>query len=117
VFLIEDTDATTLESLAAKATVATRADPQQDDLPLVSASFRLPANTPAIALVWTARPLDSDRAGAALTLDARDAVGRGEFEPGRYAVRAVGAEGVEFSARVEIVPGQDNRFELTRAQD
>lgn len=108
----EDQDRTTRAQLAERAAIATRAAPGQDDLPLVGATFRIPANFPATPVWWSAVPLDPDATPDAWALPDVQVVGRGEFEPGRYEVTAVGPGEVEFRKVVEIAPGQSNEFLL-----
>ena len=78
----EDSDQTTSAELAERASAATRAAPDQDDLPMVRATFRLPNGFPEVALWWSAVPFDPD------------------MSPGE----------IEFRSVVEIVPDQTNDF-------
>lgn len=105
-----DEDTTTTAQLADAAAAAVRADPAQDALPLVRATFRIPANFPQIALSWSAIPLDADMSPEAWAPQTEMIVGEGEFEPGRYEVYTQGPGEVEFRGEVEIVPGQANDF-------
>ena len=106
----EDADATNTADLAAQAAAATQAAPGQDALPMVPATFRIPDNFPQIPLWWDAVPLDPDMSPEAWAPISEMVVGEGEFEPGRYRVSATGPGEVEFSAEVEIYPGQNNDF-------
>ena len=106
----EDTNLTTTSDLAAQAAAATQALPGQDAMPLVRATFRIPDNFPQIPLWWDAVPLDPDMSPEAWAPVSEMIVGEGEFEPGRYRVSTTGPGEVEFSAEVEIYPGQDNDF-------
>ena len=105
-----DEDTTTTAQLADAAAASLRADPAQDALPLVRATFRIPANFPQIALSWSAIPLDADMSPEAWAPQTEMIVGEGEFEPGRYEVYTQGPGEVEFRGEVEIVPGQANDF-------
>ena len=106
----EDTDATNTADLAAQAAAATQAAPGQDAMPMVLASFRTPDNFPQIPLWWDAIPLDPDMSPEAYAPISEFVVWENEFEPGRYRVSAMGPGETEFSAEVEIYPGQDNNF-------
>jgi hypothetical protein len=106
----EDRDATNTADLAAQAAAATQAEPGQDDLPAVRASFRIPDNFPQIPLWWSAVPLDSDMSPEAWAPISEMVIGEGEFEPGRYRVSTTGPGETEFGAIVEIFPGQENNF-------
>ena len=106
----EDTDLTNTADLAAQAAAATQATPGQDAMPMVRATFRIPDDFPPIPLWWSAVPLDPDMSPEAWAPIEEMIVGEGEFEPGRYRVSATGPGEVEFSAEVEIYPGQDNDF-------
>lgn len=108
----EDQDRTTRSQLAGRAAISTRGAPGQDALPQVSATFRIPANFPATPVWWSAVPLDPDASPDAWALPDVQVVGRGNFEPGRYEVKAVGPGEVEFRKVVEIKPGQANEFVL-----
>lgn len=106
----EDANLTTSSDLAAQAAIATRAEPGQDAMPMVRATFRIPDNFPQIPLWWSAVPLDTDMSPEAWAPISEMVVGEGEFEPGRYRVSTTGPGEVEFSAEVEIYPGRDNDF-------
>ena len=106
----EDTDLTNTTDLAAQAAAATQAAPGQDAMPMVEARFRIPDTFPQIPLWWSAVPLDPDMNPEAWAPISEMVVGEGAFEPGRYRVTTTGPGEVEFSAEVEIYPGQDNNF-------
>lgn len=106
----EDADQTSSSQLAAQAAAATQAAPGQDAMPMVRATFRIPDNYPQIPLWWDAIPLDPDMMQEAYAPISDLAVWDNEFEPGRYRVSATGPGETEFSAIVEIYPGQDNNF-------
>lgn len=106
----EDTDGTNTADLAAQAAAATQAAPGQDAMPMVRATFRIPDNFPQIPLWWDAIPLDPDMSPEAWAPISEMIVAEGELEPGRYRVSATGPGEVEFSAEVEIYPGQTNDF-------
>ncbi|MCO5156355.1 MAG: hypothetical protein M9945_06310 [Aquamicrobium sp.] len=106
----EDTELTNTADLATQAAAATQAMPGQDAMPTVRATFRIPDNFPQIPLWWSAVPLDPDMSPEAWSPISEMIVGEGEFEPGRYHVSTTGPGEVEFSAEVEIYPGQDNDF-------
>lgn len=106
----EDTELTTTADLAAQAAAATQAAPGQDAMPMVEARFRIPDTFPQIPLWWSAVPLDPDMNPEAWAPISEMVVGEGAFEPGRYRVTTTGPGEVEFSAEVEIYPGQDNNF-------
>lgn len=106
----EDTDTTNTADLAAQAAAATQAAAGQDAMPLVRATFRIPDNFPRTPLWWSAVPLDPDMSPEAWSPISEMIVGEGEFEPGRYRISTTGPGEVEFSAEVEIYPGQNNDF-------
>jgi hypothetical protein len=106
----EDSDSTNTTDLAAQAAAATQAEPGQDAMPMVRATFRTPENFPQIPLWWDAVPLDPDMMPEAYAPISELVVWDNEFEPGRYRVSATGPGETEFSAIVEIYPGQDNNF-------
>ncbi|WP_127144013.1 vWA domain-containing protein [Pelagibacterium montanilacus] len=106
----EDTDATNTADLADQAAAATQAAPGQDAMPMVKATFRTPDNFPQIPLWWDAIPLDPDMSQEAYAPISELVVWENEFEPGRYRVSAIGPGETEFSAVVEIFPGQPNDF-------
>lgn len=106
----EDAGLTNTADLAARAAAATRAEPGQDAMPMVRATFRIPDNFPQIPLWWDAIPLDPDMMQEAYAPISEFVVWDNPFEPGRYRVSATGPGEVEFSAVVEIYPGQDNNF-------
>lgn len=106
----EDGDLTTSEELAERAAAATQAEPGQDDLPMVRATFRIPAGFPETPLWWSAVPLDPGMSPEAWAPQSEMWVAEGEFEPGRYEVSTTGPGEVEFRGVVEIVPGQANDF-------
>ncbi|WP_373356255.1 hypothetical protein [Pseudoroseicyclus sp. CXY001] len=105
-----DTDLTNTADLAAQAAAATQALPGQDAMPMVRATFRIPDNFPQIPLWWSAVPLDPDMSPEAWAPISEMVVGEGDFEPGRYRISTTGPGEVEFSAEVEIYPGQANDF-------
>ena len=105
-----DEDVTTSAQLATTAAAAVRADPAQDALPSVRATFRIPAHFPQIPLSWSAVPLDPDMSPEAWAPQTEMAVAEGEFEPGRYEVSTQGPGEVQFRGVVEIMPGQTNDF-------
>ncbi|MCG6114890.1 MAG: VWA domain-containing protein [Mesorhizobium sp.] len=106
----EDADLTTSDDLAAQAAAATQAEPGQDALPMVPATFRIPDGFPETPLWWSAVPRDADMSPEAWAPQEESWIAEGEFEPGRYEVSAMGPGEVEFRAEVEIVPGQANDF-------
>lgn len=106
----EDADLTTSEELAARAAAATQAEPGQDDLPMVRATFRIPAGFPETPLWWSAVPIDPDMSPEAWAPQSEMWIAEGEFEPGRYEVSTMGPGEVEFRGVVEIIPGQINDF-------
>ncbi|WP_206934000.1 vWA domain-containing protein [Roseococcus thiosulfatophilus] len=106
----EDADATNVAALAAQAAAATRAAPEQDNLPEVEARFRLPEGVPPGPVTWSAVPLDPDLPPEAWAPQDASVVGEGRFAPGRYRVTAIAPGEVEFTADVEILPGQENVF-------
>lgn len=107
-----DEDTSSSSQLAAKAELAVRADPAQDALPSVRATFRIPANFPQTALSWSAVPLDAGMSPEAWAPQTEMIVAEGEFEPGRYEVSATGPGEVEFRSIVNIAPGAKNDFEI-----
>ncbi|MBB3898303.1 vWA domain-containing protein [Roseococcus suduntuyensis] len=106
----EDADTTNVAALAAQAAAATRAAPEQDNLPEVEARFRLPDGVPPGPVTWSAVPLDPDLPPEAWAPQEASVVGEGRFAPGRYRVTAIAPGEVEFTADVEILPGQENVF-------
>ena len=106
----QDADLTTSDDLAAQAAAATRAEPGQDDLPMVRATFRIPPGFSETPLWWSAVPLDPDMSPEAWAPQSEMWVGEGTFEPGRYEVSTMGPGETEFRGVVEIVPGQANDF-------
>ncbi len=106
----EDADLTSTADLAAQAAAATQAAPDQDAMPMVRATFRIPDNFPQIPLWWDAIPLDPDMMQEAYAPITELVVWENEFEPGRYRVSATGPGETGFSAEVEIFPGQNNDF-------
>jgi hypothetical protein len=106
----EDADLTSIDDLADRAAVLTQAAPDQDALPMVRATFRIPEGFPETPLSWSAVPLDPDMAPEAWAPQSEMWIAEGEFEPGRYEVTTMGPGETEFRGVVEIVPGQDNDF-------
>src|SRR5690606_6705991 len=82
----EDSDGTNTGDLAAQAAAATQAEPGQDAMPMVRATFRTPDNFPQIPLWWDAVPLDPDMMPEAYAPISELVVWDNEFEPGRYRV-------------------------------
>lgn len=109
----EDADLTTSGELAERAAAATQAEPGQDDLPMVRATFRIPDGFPETPLWWSAVPLDPDMSPEAWASQEERWIAEGEFEPGRYEVSTTGPGEVEFRGVVEIVPGQANDFVIS----
>ncbi|WP_333830668.1 vWA domain-containing protein [Pararhodobacter sp.] len=110
----EDADATTSADLAAQATEATRGDATQDSIAEVPATFRLPADVPDGPVSWRATPQDSDMSSEIWSPGSAGAVVTGSFEPGNWLILAQMPGHVDFSAWVEIFPGQPNDFTLER---
>ncbi|WP_188915844.1 hypothetical protein, partial [Salinarimonas ramus] len=83
----EDTDTTTAEGLAAQAAAATRGAPDQDVLPEVDATFRLPVD-PGLggAVSWDAIPLDDAMSPEAWAPMESGTVVTGRFEAGLWRV-------------------------------
>ncbi|MDH0367897.1 vWA domain-containing protein [Brucella anthropi] len=106
----EDADLTGTAELAARAAALTQAAPGQDAMPMVRATFRIPDGYSQTPLSWDAIPLDPDMSPEAYAPISETFVWDNEFEPGRYRVSAMGPGESEFSAEVEIYPGQDNNF-------
>lgn len=106
----EDADLTNSAELAAQAAALTQAEPGQDALPMVRATFRVPPNFPQTPLWWSAVPLDPGMSPEAWAPQSEMVVGEGEFEPGRYEVSTTAPGETEFRGVVEIVPGQANDF-------
>ena len=105
-----DSDLTTSAELAARAAAATRADPSQDDLALVTATFRLPPGLPFDSANWRAEPLDPDLPPGGLRIDGTGPVVTAMLQPGRWRIVAEGMADTILSAEVEIFPGQPNDF-------
>jgi hypothetical protein len=82
----------------------------QDALPSVSATFRLPPDTPQSDVTWEAVPLDPDMSAEAWAPMETGPVVSGTFEPGNWRVTAHPAGQPSLSADVEIFPGQGNDF-------
>lgn len=105
-----DSDPNGIASLAGQAAAATQAGSEQDALPRVRASFRIPDGYPQTPLWWSAIPLDPGAAPEAWAPISEMVVAQGEFEPGRYEVSALAPGEVAFKGIVEIVPGRANDF-------
>lgn len=105
-----DSDLTTSADLAVRAAAATQADASQDDLALVTATFRLPANLPQSGVTWQGVPLDLDMTSGPWTPSDTGPVITGSFEPGNWRVTATAPGEVTLSADVAIFPGQANEF-------
>ncbi|WP_019954388.1 vWA domain-containing protein [Yoonia vestfoldensis] len=106
----EDADMTTSADLAAQAAAATRGDAAQDDLALVTATFRLPPDVPQSDVTWDGVPLDADMSPEAWAPMDTGPVITGSFEPGNWRVTAYAPGEVTLSADVTIFPGQANDF-------
>ncbi|MFN3274208.1 MAG: vWA domain-containing protein [Paracoccus sp. (in: a-proteobacteria)] len=107
-----DADLTRSDDLAAQATAATQGAAAQDQIAAVTATFRLPEGVPDSAVTWDAVPLDPDMAPEAWApMDTGPTI-TGTFEPGRWRVTARAPGETEFSADLDIFPGQDNDFTL-----
>lgn len=111
----QDSDRSGTAELARQAAAAVQATPGQDDLPPVRARFRIPDGFPESPLWWSAIPLDAAVSPEAWAPSEATVVGEGEFEPGRYEVRALAPGEVVFSRIVEILPGETNEFVIPLA--
>ncbi|MDO9502432.1 hypothetical protein, partial [Falsiroseomonas sp.] len=108
----EDADTTGVAALAAQAAAATRADPGQDSMPEVEATFRLPEGVPPGPVTWSAVPLDPDLPPEAWAPQEPSAEGRGRFLPGRYRVTAIAPGEVTVEAEITIAPGAPASFTI-----
>ncbi|WP_322891901.1 MULTISPECIES: hypothetical protein [unclassified Yoonia] len=106
----DDADLTTSAELAAQAAAATRGDAAQDDLALVTATFRLPPDVPQSDVTWDGVPLDADMSPEAWAPMDTGPIITGSFEPGNWRVTAYAPGEVTLSADVAIFPGQANDF-------
>lgn len=105
-----DSDLTTSAELAALAATATQADASQDNLALVTATFRLPPDVLQSDVTWQAVPLDPDLATGPWAPSDIGPVITGSFEPGNWRITATAPGEVTLSADVAIFPGQVNDF-------
>jgi hypothetical protein len=105
-----DADLTTSADLAALAAAATQADVSQDDLALVTSTFRLPADAPQSDVTWSALPLDPDMNSGPWAPTHTGPVVTGDFEPGNWRITATAPGEVTLSADVAIFPGESNDF-------
>jgi hypothetical protein len=103
-----DSDLTTSAELAARAAAATQADASQDDLALVTATFRLPPGLNFEMANWRAEPLDPDLPSEGWRTDDTGPVVTASLPPGRWRVVAEGMADAILSAEVDIFPGQPN---------
>ncbi|PWK59616.1 vWA domain-containing protein [Roseicyclus mahoneyensis] len=105
-----DSDLTTSAELAARAAAAMQGDASQDDLALVTATFRLPPGLPFDSANWRAEPLDPDLPPERVRIDGTGPVVTATLQPGRWRIIAEGMADTILSAEVEIFPGQPNDF-------
>lgn len=114
----EDADATTTADLAAQAAAATRGAPDQDEMPEVEATFRLPVD-PSLggSVSWDAIPLDPGMSPEAWAPMESGTVVTGRFEAGLWRVTARAPGETVFTADVEIFPSQQNDFTLALVSD
>ncbi|WP_334191702.1 vWA domain-containing protein [Pararhodobacter sp.] len=108
-----DEDQMRAADLAAAAAAATQADPGQDAIAAIPATFRLPPGTPARAVSWEGIPLDPDMAPEAWAPEETGASVSGLFEPGRWRIIARAPGEVVYQAEVALFPGQSNDVTLT----